>query len=378
MSRRPKGSGSWWQLPDGGWRGYVTAGNGGRPRRVWRRARTLKELHRKLQDARLAALENRLPSPGASLATLGDWMRAWLSGWMARKERSVNTVEAYTAAIRRIFDEIGWKRLAELTADDLDAFYITLANRGLALGTRRLTHSVLRQALAAAVRKRLISFNPLKECMAAPTTGDEGEPRAFTPEQLRALLEAARGEHYGLAIWIGAKTGLRVAEVTGLQWCHVDLEQGLIRVRQQLVYKPGQGLTAAPLKSRAARRDVPVPEDLGRLLREERSAREPVPGDAYVILSPWGRRAHTARIDAALKRVCRLAGLPEEFTFHDLRHTYATILAEGHVPIKKAAALLGHADIRTTLRYYVRVWSTEHRDVLAAIDRYLRREAPGG
>lgn len=371
MARRARGEGSWWRLADGRWKGYVPVSQHGRSRRVYRQAKSLRELREKLQEVRRWQLENRIPEPGSASVALADWVQTWFDAWKARKERSPNTVEAYRAAVQRIVAFLGARRLMELSGDDIDAFYTHLAGQGLAMKTRRLTHVVLRQALVAAVRKKRLPANPLDEAVSVPAGGEDGEPRIFTPGQLRRFLEAAKRVHYGLALWIGAKAGLRVAEVAGLRWRDVDLERRLLRVRQQLVYHPGAGLLPEALKTPASRRDVPVPQDLVDWLARERFAREIVDEESLVILSPLGKPAHTARIDAAVKAACRHGGLPEEFTFHDLRHTYATMLAEGGVPIKKAAALLGHADIRTTLKYYVRIWNDDHRDVYAAVDRYL-------
>jgi integrase len=124
-------------------------------------------------------------------------------------------------------------------------------------------------------------------------------------------------------------TGMRLGEILGLEWEHIDLKQRFISITKT---------------KNNERKTIPINdvlyEELNRLPRHLASS--------YLFCHPDGARI--LRIDRSFHRAMRAAGI-EEFRFHDLRHTFASHLTIRGVPLETIGALLGHKDPKMTKRY---------------------------
>ena len=182
--------------------------------------------------------------------------------------------------------------------------------------------------------------------------------RILSEAEVNRLLEAARAGDMYLPILFGAKCGLRVAEALGLEWKHVDLDEQVVRVRQQLQWVRGRGNIMVPPKSRASVRSVPLPPRLLEELREARSRAT----TSYVCTRGtelFPSKRHHVHFDSVV-RAARLA--EPRPTFHNLRGTYLTYMAnvKGVKP-SVLMALAGHSSIEVTMRYYVRALDEDLR-----------------
>lgn len=146
------------------------------------------------------------------------------------------------------------------------------------------------------------------------------------------------------AIRIAAETGLRAGEVAGLQGRDVDIKQKLIRVRHQRVRVSAE---LSPLKTRQSIRTVPISPTLAKSLKS--LVRE---DDQPVVMSAWDRPISSQRISALMPRLRRFAEVPEEISFHGLRHYYASKLLGEGVPLTTVSALLGHGNVAITADVY--------------------------
>ena len=189
--------------------------------------------------------------------------------------------------------------------------------------------------------------------------GEPGDERAkaLTRTEL-ALLLAALPPERRLFFEFLAHTGLRISEAIGLTWGHLDLgTQPRVLVREQ--FYEGERV---PLKSRHARRDLPLSAGMAERLRARRrdhyrSEKGPVfPSAAGTELS---RPNLAGRV---LKPAAEAAGFVVEgaagertswVSFHTFRHTCASLLFEGGKNVKQVQEWLGHADPGFTLRTYV-------------------------
>jgi integrase len=129
-------------------------------------------------------------------------------------------------------------------------------------------------------------------------------------------------------------TGLRRGELFGLQWGVVDL------TAQRLTVRGASAKTGVT-------RHVPLNREVVEVLRAWRTC-TPDAEDAYVFPGPQGERMTTLK--TAWLKVAKAAKL-KDFTFHDLRHTFASKLVMAGVDLNTVRELLGHSDIKMTLRY---------------------------
>jgi len=157
----------------------------------------------------------------------------------------------------------------------------------------------------------------------------------MTREQVSAFIAACDFPHVKLFAILAATTGARMGAILSLTWDRVDLERGLIHYQDPTALKTKKGRATTPINALAR----------GALTEAYSGALTP-----FVI--EWaGQRVQS--IKKALATAGARAGTPW-VTAHVFRHSAASIMAESGVPMGEIAAMLGHADSRTTERTYAR------------------------
>lgn len=272
-----------------------------------------------------------------------------------------------------IIPAIGNIPLQQLQTSDLQRLYNSKLENGRVDGSGGLSsrmihlmHQVISGALKQAVKEQLITRN-VADAVELPKLRYK-EIRPLTLEEVKRFLEAARSHRLYTAFLVELGTGLRRGELLALRWDDVNLETGVIRVRQTLSRIQKQNgprkteLVFQEPKTKQARRSIPLPGDILKELRahKARQAQEKLAlGPAYqdnglVFCTEDGRpldpRNFTKRYEAILKK----AGL-EHVSFHNLRHTFATLLLEAGEHPKIVQELLGHTKISVTLDIYTHV-----------------------
>ena len=185
-----------------------------------------------------------------------------------------------------------------------------------------------------------------------------------------------------LAVMVG--TGLRVGELTGLRWCDIDLEEGIIDVNHTLVYydhrtegsKKGCYFNVNTTKTPSGMRQVPMLEFVKEAFLMEKERQEllglhcEATVDGYtdfVFVNRFGQPQHQATLNKAIRRIIRNCNdkqflesenpevLLPHFSCHSLRHTFTTRMCEAGVNVKVIQDALGHKDVSTTLNIYTDV-----------------------
>ena len=172
----------------------------------------------------------------------------------------------------------------------------------------------------------------------------------------RALYDAVP-EHLRAAVLLGAFAGLRIAEVSGLRVVDVDFTRGVVHPVQQWGGKP--------LKTDGSAQPIPIPRDLALLLA---ASVQTYPSEMMVTAGAGTDRCPPRAI-AAVMRDAReqVAGLPDGFTFHDLRHYLASLLIASGADIKTVQARMRHASATTTLDTYEHLWPDADESTRTAI-----------
>jgi integrase len=265
---------------------------------------------------------------------------------------------------KHVLPVVGDVALTELTTQRLQELVNQLWNDNKK-GPARQVRSSVSNLYSVAIRQGKATMNPAAgvaiQDSRRRTVRDEVTEelrRILSEDEVNRLLEAARAGDMYLPILFGVKCGLRVAEALGLEWKHVDLDEQVVRVRQQLQWVRGRGNIMVPPKSKASRRTVPLPPSLIDELRAARSKAK----SSYVCTRGtelFPSKKHHVHFD----KVVEAAHLSEPHpTFHNLRGTYLTYMAnvKGVKP-SVLMALAGHSSIEVTMRYYVRALDDDLR-----------------
>lgn len=144
---------------------------------------------------------------------------------------------------------------------------------------------------------------------------------------------------------VAAYAGLRRGELVALRWRDVDFAGQKLIVRRALSGETEVQST----KSRRAR-EVPLPDQAAAALQRLRRRGEFIGPDEYVFANRFGRRLDPSALRRRYERARDAAGL-EPLRFHDLRHTYGSLLVAGGIDLPSVKAAMGHARITTTERY---------------------------
>lgn len=250
------------------------------------------------------------------------------------------------------------------------------------------------------------STNVLRELKQSHCFQTEKRRGLTKPEQDLFLEFLKRHHTYNhwypvFAVMVGS--GLRVGELTGLRWCDIDLEEGVIDVNHTLVYyahrdeqhKRGCYYNINTPKTKASIRQVPMLGFVKEAFIMEREYQEAlgikceVTIDGYtdfIFVNRYGEPQNLANLNRAIRRIIRDCNdeeflkneCPEvllpPFSCHSLRHTFTTRMCEAGVNVKVIQDALGHQDISTTLNIYADVTKELKREQFAGLDTFFTRE----
>jgi integrase len=300
--------------------------------------------------------------------TVADYFAEWLPAYRGRTRRGIReqTKQHYAEQMRlHVLPALGRRRLADVGPRDVKRLAAELRAKGLSENSVRLALAPLRAMLADAFEEETIRRNPAAGVSVAKPRADDEEgvtakakAKALTPEELARLL-AEIPEQWRLLFELLAVTGLRVGELLGLQWAHVDFGRRRLLVRRRW-YRG----TFAPPKSKFGRRDVPLTEAMTRRLWQLRKDAHGV-DDALVFPSAAGTPLGDANLYKVLKPAAVRAGLGEWVKtakgrraeswvgFHTFRHTCATALFLAGKNPKQVQHWLGHHAASFTMDVYV-------------------------
>ena len=304
---------------------------------------------------------------------------------------------------------IGSKRISTLKKSDIKKYYNYLVDeRNLKPSTIDNIHTVLHQVLQIAVDDDFIRNNPsdnvLRELKKAHCFQSEKRRALTKPEQelfLNFLKTHPAYEHWYPVFAVMIGTGLRVGEVTGLRWCDIDMESGMIDVNHTLVYydhrtegsKSGCYFNVNTTKTPASMRQVPMLGFVREAFEQEKQKQEDlglhceVTIDGYtdfIFINRFGQAQHQATLNKAIRRIIRDCNdeqflhsdepdvLLPHFSCHSLRHTFTTRMCEAGVNIKVIQDALGHSDISTTLNIYADVTKEMKAAEFKGLDSYFK------
>jgi integrase len=228
--------------------------------------------------------------------------------------------------------------------------------------------------LRSATYDRLIPASPCFKIKLPPIP-----PRGlttFTPDQITALLAAAKPEHLAaMATAIG--TGMRQGELLGLQLPNVNLLRRELSVETQCLIPAAGGMPhlTDTLKTAASRRVIPLPRFTVEALTEHIEKYDTGPGQALFVNSHgrlWRRGTFNTTV---WKPTLLRAGLSTTYGMHALRHTYASTLIAAGLHAKVIQTRLGHKSITETMDTYGHLFPHQNHETTDALDHAYSQES---
>ncbi len=346
MARRQRGDGSCYQRKDGSW---VAQYQG-----KYRYAQTEEAAKKKLYKMLSGEVESK-PTNITVGKQLDDYLQHVTHNLKPR------TVKRYREVIEvHLKPALAKSKLYELDALGIEGVYARKLQEGVSPSTVSLINAVLSAALKRAVRSKLIEHNPCKDVELPRIEREEVE--VFSPDEVAALLSAAKYDPLE-ALWVLALcTGAREGELIGLRVQDYDPKHGTLRIART-VYN---GVEGSP-KSKRGRRNITLPTAARESLRVHTEQHN---GCEWMFPNTVGKPMwRSTFVENHWRPFLRRAGV-EYKHFHTCRHFVASTLLSMGQPISSVARFMGH-DERTLLRTYSHLMPDQMDAVAAAMDDAL-------
>lgn len=262
--------------------------------------------------------------------------------------------------------ELANKPISDIKVRDIQMFLNGFEGQSVSTvrGHKRILHVIFEDAL----RYEWISKNPVDGIKIA-SSGQNLRPveakEVFSMEEAKEfvnILDNLPEEKRPItaAFKIMLFTGLRSAEMYGLRWADIDLEQRILHVKRNRLYNryTGEYYEKCP-KTPTSLRDVPIPEILYKELvnykiwyMEKAKDLDTNPDKYYLMCNLHRKPASSKQLQDDIVEIRKKYKLKKHITCHGLRHTYCSLLLTQSIPIQTVSRYMGHSNSTVTLKVY--------------------------
>ena len=315
----------------------------------------------------------------------------YLVSYLKRVEPELqkNTIVSYRSMtngkIRRYFQRRPQLTVGNLKPQDIQDFYQSLFADGVVANTVIHYHALLRRAFQQAFKEERIDANPFDRVGRPKKNKFHGEN--YTQEELLTLLHLARGDVIYPAILLAGAMGLRRSEALGVRWSRIDWEKRTVLLDTKIVeYRENGKKKVEPveeMKNKSSRRTLPLPDPVVEMLQVQKEHREVYrkmfQGSYnaqyldYVCVNQLGELLRPSYVTDHFRELLEKYGL-RHIRFHDLRHTFASLLINQDVPLINVSNFLGHSDLSTTANIYAHLDKASKQASAAVISNILQGE----
>ena len=315
----------------------------------------------------------------------------YLVSYLKRVEPELqkNTIVSYRSMtngkIRRYFQRRPQLTVGNLKPQEIQDFYQSLFADGVVANTVIHYHALLRRAFQQAFKEERIDANPFDRVGRPKKNKFHGEN--YTQEELLTLLHLARGDVIYPAILLAGAMGLRRSEALGVRWSRIDWEKRTVLLDTKIVeYRENGKKKVEPveeMKNKSSRRTLPLPDPVVEMLQVQKEHREVYrkmfQGSYnaqyldYVCVNQLGELLRPSYVTDHFRELLEKYGL-RHIRFHDLRHTFASLLINQDVPLINVSNFLGHSDLSTTANIYAHLDKASKQASAAVISDILQGE----
>ena len=344
----------------------------------------------------VSEIQNGLVIEGKALK-FSEFTDIWKRDY-ASKELAPATVKRYYRMLdTRILPYFGRMYINKIKPTDIMRFYdllskdtqlerkkntkIVKTNKPLSRKTILEHHRLIHAMLTKAVYWQVIVSNPADRVQ--PPKVIKTKRKCYDDVQCKYLLSnlSQLGEDkikFKVAIALAIFTGARLGELAGLSWSDIDLNNGIIHINRSSQYISELGVFTKVPKTESSIRDIAIPDFVVSLLSDYRiwyDNQNFVCSDLNsnlecLFMQSNGKPMHPSTISKWFKKFIKDIGLPV-ISFHGLRHTNASLLISQQIDVAIVAARLGHAQISTTLNFYVHPLLSHNKIAGSALQNLL-------
>lgn len=275
-----------------------------------------------------------------------------------REDMSENSWNrTYRAVYNRIVDNFGDSYVDEILPRDVDVFFNNLKRLNFKLKTVRNHKNVLNMIFSYAFLNGYIksNFMPYVKLPSGLTKTPRKMP---SDEEIKVATANCEGEDF--LFYFLAYTGLRISEACALTDKDFDLKSNKIKINKKVTWIGNQPNIVNETKTSAGTRDIPLLERVKEKMPKFKG---------YLFSRDSGKTPLTKiQLRRLLERYQKKHNI--SFTFHQLRHAFATFAVESGLGIKETQYILGHSDIHTTMDIYAEVSKKRQAELAEKLNKH--------
>jgi integrase len=307
--------------------------------------------------------------PDKKIPTFAEVTKNWLEH--KRSSLRSSTWVAYECCARRNLYEFYPLKINRITTAKIEQFLGKNQISGMNLRTLKKVTLILGQIMAYAIRHNYINNNPVRDAEKPKWSSDIAKPqvdgkfRVLTPSEINAFLEAVEGRKFQVLLKLAVFSGARAGELYGLKWTDVDWFNNQIQIQRTFNtgkwYKP---------KTKSSNRKI----DLGpAMIAELKKWKLACPPNKFNLIFPnsvGNPMTHDNVVKRQFRPALKKAGLPV-IRFHNLRHTYASLLIDQGENIKYIQTQLGHSSPSITLDVYAHLMKAVNQEAACRLEKTI-------
>jgi len=289
--------------------------------------------------------------------------------WLEYKKPNVraSTLKMYKGHLKHHFQDVDNIKVNRITMAKVEKFITDKQTSGMNLTTLRKIIVTFNQVMNYAVRHKYISHNPVRDAERPKGQGgvEKEQIRILTTSEINFFLDAEEDQKYRTLFMLAIFSGARQGELFGLKWGDIDWFNNQIHIQRTF----NEGAWYMP-KSRASNRKIDIGPSMTFELRKWKVACPPSENDLVFPNEAGNPINHGNMLRRHFYPALTATECPK-IRFHDLRHTYASLLIEQGENIKYIQSQLGHASPIVTLSVYAHLMKPVNQEAAFRLENAI-------
>jgi len=315
-------------------------------------------------------VEQRRWMPAKSIPTFSEVAQEWLE--YKKPNVRFSSWDGYRGHVDHHFDDFNGLKINRITTALVEKFIRQKQDESMNISTLRKVIVTLNQIMKHSVRHNYIAYNPVRDAERPkkPMHIDEDKDnntdmQILTPHQITALFNAVSNPKYKTLFMLAVLGGLRQGEILGAKWSDIDWANCQIHVQRtynkKTWYKP---------KTKTSDRRVDLGPAMIRALKKWKLACPPNKLDLIFPSEAGNPLQEACMVRKYYKPALEKAEVPK-IRFHDMRHTYASLLIEQGENIKYIQMQLGHSSPIVTLEVYAHLMKPVNQEAAIRLENQV-------
>jgi integrase len=335
---------------------------GKRQRKTLKKGIALKEAKEKLREIE-DLISKGIYVPHGKVPKFSQVADEWLS--FKKPDVRDSTWHVYKGHTENHFSKFTHLKMNRITIAMIEAWITNYQNQGMPIATLRKLLVTLGQIFRYAARHKYISYNPFTDTERPKGRKKKSGIRVITPVEIKALLDAESEQKYNTLFRLAIMSGARQGELLGLKWSDVDWENSQIHIQRTFNHQKFYDT-----KTETSNRKIDLGPSMIAELKKWKLAC--LPNSRNLIFpNESGQPMNYSNLVQRYYQPALAKAKIGRIRFHDLRHTYASLLIDQGENIKYIQSQLGHSSPTVTLDVYAHLMKETNQEAAIRLEKAI-------